>query len=697
MNVRPETILLASAAFLAPIIGGQVPREATAIEGSVLTEAFGGPALPLMTRLLIGGLILGGLIILFVKRRVVQTPAPAISISFFAALTGLGLSIAQSDFKSVSLIAWLTWFVYFVAFFLTISAVGRRLGVRLVLTALLAGASIAAFKGILEYAEIMRQEPTYRIFAGWSNPNAIAGMLLVVVPIGMAVTASLRGPARALAGLGTGLTVVALGLTQSKGGFLALAVGLAAFAVLFLAWKVKRREWMAFVPLLIGAACFFGLQAVASSGTTGGSALTRVAAGGEQEQSAGFRKLLWQGTTALAKDHPLGTGIGTYRFHSAEPGLTEQTMYSHQTFLQLGAEAGILTAAAILIGIGVIIGKSFRGARSMPSDRNVLRAGVIAAILAAGTHALVESNAYYLGIGLSVFILLGILVQLSSDSSSPELLPPSLRLSIALIGGLIPLVFLAQHSKIEFQKAAFLSAASSPSRLTPEMVERLPGDPEGLFLRAMYGAANPEERLALLLESADGAPTTRTLRALSRAAVQVPGQEATATVALERALAYDPLNLNTLKQAMENSIQRQDEASAEEWARRLLAVESTPYFQVRALPDFVPTETYEARLYLASKSDDTEEIEELLKGAIDGFARYRDRTLPQIKRFASAGEPAPGGESLSEATAKMQTAASAARELAKIYSTSGRDSEAVGATEAAVEFEEAASGASTLK
>jgi hypothetical protein len=125
---------------------------------------------------------------------------------------------------------------------------------------------------------------------------------------------------------------------------------------------------------------------------------------------------------------------------------------------------------------------------------------------------------------------------------------------------------------------------------------------------------------------------------------------------------------------------------------RLVAVEDTPYFQVRAIPELVPTETYEARLKLARRTDGERKIK-LLSGAVDGYGKYRDATWPTIKRYAEVDPSASyGGESLQEATQKLELAAAAATELAQTYRARGETDLADAAAAEATKFKEALSG-----
>ena len=124
--------------------------------------------------------------------------------------------------------------------------------------------------------------------------------------------------------------------------------------------------------------------------------------------------------------------------------------------------------------------------------------------------------------------------------------------------------------------------------------------------------------------------------------------------------------------------------------RRILAVEQTPYYTVRSLPEVVPTQTARARLKLASQTAVVEERIELLRGAVETFERYRVLTIPRIESM-TAEDPNGNyaGETLALARENMEFAAAAAEELAELYRAAGDPAGAAGAEEAAGEFRSA--------
>jgi hypothetical protein len=104
---------------------------------------------------------------------------------------------------------------------------------------------------------------------------------------------------------------------------------------------------------------------------------------------------------------------------------------------------------------------------------------------------------------------------------------------------------------------------------------------------------------------------------------------------LNASLELDPNNLFSLMRLLEVRKKR-DPESASEVARRLVAVEDTTYFKIRSLPELVPTETFEARLFLAEKLTG-EARSAMLRPAAEGYASFARQTVPQILTFAKAG------------------------------------------------------------
>ncbi len=692
-SIRPELVPLVAACVLAPVIGGQVTMDALPMPpGGFFEGALGGFELPMGARLILGLLVFGGLAYALLSRRVLQGPGLPVGASILVLVATLGFSIANSSFPWASYSAWPTWALYGAATFLTVMAVGRWSGVRAVLWGLMAGGGLVAVKSILEYAAVRAQEPSYRVFGDWNNPNALAGVLIAVLPVGVGLALTGERVERLLGFVAATLVAFSLVLTQSRGGVLALGVGLAAFVVLCLVWRQGRAAWGAVVPVAV-AAGLGGLLVLTQPQVQGGAAFARVTtAAASQEHSAGFRSLLWRSTVELARSRPMGVGVGAYRFESARPGLVVQTFYAHQTYLQVLAEGGVTALLALLAAVMLWFRSALGGMLKTPPERRVLQASVVSGVVAVGAHGFVESNLYYLGLGFVAFVLLGVALQLAPDGSNPELTPRGARWGLVLLGVALPLAAIVHTSVQEATKSEAMAARAGQTARAREAalsaVGTGPFDGEAWFLSALIAAESNADRRLRLQRATQYQPTPRYLRALSDAERQA-GNPLSAVMALDRALLFDPNNLP----ALERRYRLQDEIGeleqARQTARRLVAVEESPAYRVRAIPELVPVETFDARVFLARDEPDATERLRLMREAAMGFARYAETTWPLVQRnLRNAPDAEFLGETLASGREVLRRGQSAAEAWGSLALAAGDSAEAAEAARVASIFAE---------
>ncbi len=631
-------------------------------------------------RTLVAALVFGGLAYQLGKNRVNQMPT-TLHAGFLALLVAaMGTSILVSEFKWISADAWINWLVFAAALYLTVATVGRVRGPRLVIETVVFAIALVALKGVFEYLGMRAEEPTYRIFADWNNPNALAGLLVAGIPLSAGVALVSAGMRRSLAWAGGALMVVALALTQSKGGILVLPVSLVALVLCLFVWRTGKplaRAGIALAPILIGALFVFVVQATTPKKAPGAPLSRLSVAGAEQAQSSEYRKLLWQGAKDLALAQPVGYGAGTYRYYSAVSGLTEQTHLAHQTYLQVAVEGGWVALIGLL-GLAVVwTVRVFAGARALDEERNLLRASVFAAVVAFGANGFVESNVFFFGTGLLLFVLVGLGLQLAADGTSPESLPGGLRGMIAVCCCGLPMAFMVWVQYVENGKSGLMSAIAGQDRSAVEgqlnLLKNVGAfDGESWYLRAQL-ERDSKERLALFARAAQLAPTTRTLRALAKERTE-QNDIAGALATLKGALAFDRNNLRTLKQLLDTQIESGDETAATATAVWIIGVEDSVYLKVRALPELVPTEPFEARVFLAERTDPKNKVA-YLRAALDGYARYKALTVPRVLAFDKEGLDY-AGQSKSDAERHMAQARDVANELIELYGASG-DSKAV--------------------
>jgi tetratricopeptide (TPR) repeat protein len=677
IRLQAPTALLVLAAFLAPLLGGQLPLEAGTLQGGLagaILSIFGGGDVAMLSHLVVATLVLVAFILVMLGRRVVQVPNNTLGAGLLVFFGLLAFSPLLSGFKVVSIATAVEWLTYGFAFYAVVGTVGRRVGPRALLGAIFAGCVVLAALGLREYGQNKVIDPTWRIFPWWNNPNALAVMLLVGFFLGGGLTVISDRPLSLICGLGTVLVGLAIVLTQSKGALLVLMAGTPVLAIahLFGAQPKHRPRtfgvWAA-IALTLVVAVFGLLFSQRPAATTGGTAspLGRVAnAGSTGEQSSGFRRLLWRTSLELVKENPAGYGLGTFRYVSARPGLNTQTVYAHNAYLQLAVEGSFVLPVLLILAVCFWLWLALKGISTVPPPNRILQASVIVAVGAVLTHSLIDSDLYYYGVGMSVFMLLGVGLLLSADSVAPEFLFPALRrmgaaLAVVVLGSF---AYFAYTEMLRSEARGALARRDAPAALAA--VETLhsvaPVDGEAWYLTAQV-SPTLDKQIEAAKNAVENAPSTRNLRLLARLLLD-NGDVAGATLMYNRALRSDPNSLTTLSQLAELYRKSGNESAYRSTLDRLLKVEDTTYFKIRSLPELVPTETYEARLQLAELTNDQAEKRRLLTGAVAGFKAYLSSTVPTVLRMAKGDPPLPyGGETVQIATEKMQRAAEAAHRL----------------------------------
>jgi tetratricopeptide (TPR) repeat protein len=293
---------------------------------------------------------------------------------------------------------------------------------------------------------------------------------------------------------------------------------------------------------------------------------------------------------------------------------------------------------------------------------------------------------------VAIFALLAAGVLVASDGVTPELIPARLRgMSIATLS-LFALIALypavnevlrgqardaVRRRDIDGARAAAMMAA-----------QWMPVDGDAPYLLAKLSQTTAE-RDGLLKIAVENAPSTRNQRALATNFAQ-GGDRTSAVAVLDAALRRDPNNLLTLKLLLQIQRDAQDTDAAKQTAERLVAVEATDYYKVRSLPEIVPTETAEAREFLATQTDAATEQTALLKPALDIYQEYLARTWPLVDR-ATRAEPNAnlGDENRPVALQRLGNGQRIAERLAEIYRASGDAPAAGEAATAAAAFRDA--------
>jgi O-antigen ligase/tetratricopeptide (TPR) repeat protein len=691
---QASVVLLSVTAFLLPIIGGNLYFfDNTHLESgyaSLVIAIFSGHEAPAAANLIA---VLGALItvvLLTVRRRVVQVPDSKLSISLALFFFLIVASVAASSYRLVSLGACANWLAYGLVFFAAASGSGRVRGPVAILGALSAGCTFSALIGIAEWSRTVATDPTWRIFANWQNPNALAGMLAIGLVVSAGLLACSEGRAALLYGLATALNGFALYLTQSRGGLIAAFIGV-VWLLIYLALR-QRSSLKKVLPAFAIAVALCGTAIVVSrshGGTVGGRIAISSSA---TEQSAGFRKLLWRGALQNIEHNPIGTGIGAYVYSSSRSGLTDQTYLAHNTLLQLGVEATAIAPVALL-AIFFFWGKASLAGKRLEPSAAILRVAVAAAVIASLVDGIVDSNFYFFGIGASVFLLLGVGLQLGADGVSPEVAPSPMRRAL-VVGCVAVFAMMSYNAYRETVKAHAWYDIATPSASQAEDLSAdlaavktvAAGDGEAHELLAHDPTLTPDTRLAELKIADDLEPSSKHAREVSDFEMQA-GKTGDAIATLNGALQTDPYNFATLDRLLKLERDSGQTERAIETAKRIVDIEKMPIYQVRAISEVIPLSTARARAYLASQEREPQKLDDLLEGAATIYVAYADQTVPYMKKLwgpeGQAPSTLPDRDEVIEALTEGHDLVKA---LAVSYRNQGRSADATRAEGEATEI-----------
>jgi len=219
---------------------------------------------------------------------------------------------------------------------------------------LVAGAAVVVAMGANEYAAHARAgQPDWRVF-GTSTPDYLAGYLVMLLPLTLAVLLAVRasGVVSLLLGLVAALELGVMLTTGSRFALVSLVAGLATmggalgFALrrgLLLEPETRRR--------LRGMAAVLALAGLVAAKPVLGRLLTTHAS----DNSAAFRVWTWRGAWHMALAHPFaGTGIGAWAQTYPRYALTGFTRLAHSGYLQMADECGLVGLAALLAMLGTV-------------------------------------------------------------------------------------------------------------------------------------------------------------------------------------------------------------------------------------------------------------------------------------------------------------------------------------------------------
>ncbi len=242
-----------------------------------------------------------------------------------------------------------------------------------------------------------------RVYSYLGNPNLLAGYLLPgVLFSAAALFAWPRWGPKLLAGVALVLNGTCLVLTFSRGGWMAMVVGLAVFALLCVQFWSQQfppfwRRWA--LPLLLGVGATVVVLAVLMVPPLRERVLTVFL--GRRDSSNNFRINVWMAVVKMIRDRPiLGIGPGNNAFNLVYP-LYQQPRFSalsaYSIFLETLVEAGIVGLTAFLWLLTVTLNQGWRWLQRLRETQDIAAYWLMAALGTMGgllTQGLVDTIWY---------------------------------------------------------------------------------------------------------------------------------------------------------------------------------------------------------------------------------------------------------------------------------------------------------------
>jgi tetratricopeptide (TPR) repeat protein len=246
-------------------------------------------------------------------------------------------------------------------------------------------------------------DPTWRIFSTFINPNILAGFLATTILPTLALFLLLE-KGDLILGFILFIQIVALLLTGSRGGFLALTGASVFFLIVIIRLKsiplfLKKALPLLFIVFLLA---YFGgfVKPLGRRVTAGG--------GVEEAQSGAFRSLLWKSAFEMVKAKPIGWGAGTFELVYPRYAIGGFSRAAHNSYLQFASEIGVQGLLALLCFLFLLTYHIHKRHHNLPEKEALLLGASLSGIFASSLHSLVDYDWQIIANFFTLFLLSGL-------------------------------------------------------------------------------------------------------------------------------------------------------------------------------------------------------------------------------------------------------------------------------------------------
>lgn len=297
--------------------------------------------------------------------------------------------------------------------FVMINTVKEKKDFNIVVTVLVFTATLVALYGLYQYVVGVEIEAAWvdlennpgmrtRVYSVFNNPNILAEYLVMIIPLAVSLFWYTKKLSKKIIFLGlTLIMVLALVLTQSRGGWLGFAFSALVFILL-----IEKRLLLTLIPISIGGIFFLP-----------DSIMNRILSiGNLSDSSNAYRITMWEITLDIIRDNWVaGVGFGHLPFKQTFETYirTMPTFHAHNTYLQQAAEMGIPGIVAFLLFLFILFKYGIKNLIKQEDKYiRVMAAGVLAGLGGVLFHGLVENVLYLPRIIITFWIMVSLILTL---------------------------------------------------------------------------------------------------------------------------------------------------------------------------------------------------------------------------------------------------------------------------------------------
>jgi O-antigen ligase len=338
------------------------------------------------------------------------------SVSALAGVEGIPRTISRDPFfTQVNALHFLALSIFFSALLIMLDSASR---IRKVVTLIIVFGFVYAFYSILQ--SVLNPNKIYGIyenlyaapFGSFVNRHNFAAFMemSLCIPLGMLFTGSVRPDKRLLFITAASLMGVALLLSASRGGLVAMLAGLIVLLV-FNKGLLGKRHFALRIALvvtllitIIGGAAFVG----------GETSLSRFAETTQSKDVSSNRLYIWATTVkVIGQNLPFGAGLGAFGvaftpFDSTGGDLRVEQ--AHNDYLQVAADAGIIGIAIGGFFIFLLIKTGIRSVAVNNTYRRGVAVGAFAGCCAILVHSLFDFVLHTTAVSLLFLTTVGLVV-----------------------------------------------------------------------------------------------------------------------------------------------------------------------------------------------------------------------------------------------------------------------------------------------